>query len=144
MLYRFTRIQKIILILFFYSIIFTISFQLFKYSLEFNNSAIVALINFLQTWNLMLVGFLFFQAFKYVRMPSKFYKKKKYETEKYFKFLGVNIFRLILINSFFRHLNNRVYLKGRPKEYLLKLIEETKQYETSYIISCILFFIINA
>ena len=125
MLYRFTHIQKIILILFFYSIIFTISFQLFKYSLEVNNSASIALINFLQTWNLMLIGFLFFQAFKYVRMPSKFYEKKKYETEKYFRFLGVHIFWLILINSFFRHLNNRVYLKGRPKEYLLTFIEET-------------------
>lgn len=135
MLYRFTHIQKIILILFFYSIIFTISFQLFKYSLEVNNSASIALINFLQTWNLMLVGFLFFQAFKYVRMPSKYYEKKKYETEKYFKFLGVHIFRLILINSFFRHLNNRVYLKGRPKEYRLTFIEETKQSETSHIIS---------
>ncbi len=135
MLYRFTYIQKIILLLFFYSIIFTISFQLFKYSLEVNNSATIALINFSQTWNLMLVGFLFFQAFKYVRMPSKFYEKKKYETEKYFKFLGVYIFRLILINSFFRHLNSRVYLKGRPKEYLLTFIEETKQSETSHIIS---------
>ena len=135
MLYRFTYIQKIILLLFFYSIIFTISFQLFKYSLEVNNSATIALINFLQTWNLMLVGFLFFQAFKYVRMPSKFYEKKKYETEKYFKFLGVYTFRLILINSFFRHLNSRVYLKGRPKEYLLTFIEETKQSETSHIIS---------
>ena len=68
-------------------------------------------------------------------MPSKFYEKKKYETEKYFRFLGVHIFRLILINSFFRHLNNRVYLKGRPKEYLLTFIEETKQSETSHIIS---------
>jgi len=135
LLYRFTYIQKIILLLFFYSIIFTISFQLFKYSLEVNNSATIALINFSQTWNLMLVGFLFFQAFKYVRMPSKFYEKKKYETEKYFKFLGVYIFRLILINSFFRHLNSRVYLKGRPKEYLLTFIEETKQSETSHIIS---------
>ena len=135
MLYRFSHFQKIILLVFFYSIIFTISFKLFKYSLYSNNSISIALINFVQTWNLMLVGFLFFQAFKYVRMPSKFYEKKNYETDKYFKFLGVNIFRLILINSFFRHLNNRVYLKGRPKEYLLTYIEETKQSETSHIIS---------
>ena len=101
MLYRFSHFQKIILLVFFYSIIFTISFKLFVYSLYSNNSILIALINFIQTWNLMLVGFLFFQAFKYVRMPSKFYEKKNYETDKYFKFLGVNIFRLILINSFF-------------------------------------------
>lgn len=68
-------------------------------------------------------------------MPAKFYTQRKYETEKYFKFIGVNIFRLLLINSIFRHLNKRVYLKGRPKEYINTYLEETKQSETSHIIS---------
>ena len=76
MLYRFNFFQKVILLIIFYGIIFTISFYLFKYSLEINDSFQIILINFIQTWDLMLVGFLFFQAFKYVRMPSKFYIKK--------------------------------------------------------------------
>ena len=135
MLYRFNFFQKVVLLIIFYSIIFTISFYLFKYSLEVNDSFQIILINFIQTWDLMLVGFLFFQAFKFVRMPSKFYIKKNYESKNYFKYLGVNIFRLFLINSFFRHLNKRVYLKGRPKEYIFTYIEETKQSETSHIIS---------
>tara|TARA_B110000305_G_scaffold240981_1_gene313313 strand:- start:444 stop:923 length:480 start_codon:yes stop_codon:yes gene_type:complete len=95
----------------------------------------IILFNFLQVWDLMLVGFLFFQTFKYVRMPKSFYLQRQYETRKYFKYLGVNIFRFLLINSFFRHLNNRVYLKGKAKDYLLTFIEETKQSETSHIIS---------
>ena len=100
MLYRFNFFQKVVLLIIFYSIIFTISFYLFKYSLEVTDSFQIILINFIQTWDLMLVGFLFFQAFKYVRMPSKFYIKKNYESKNYFKYLGVNIFRLFLINSF--------------------------------------------
>ena len=135
MLYRFNFFQKVVLLIIFYGIIFTISFYLFKYSLGVNDSFQIILINFIQTWDLMLVGFLFFQAFKYVRMPSKFYIKKNYESKNYFKYLGVNIFRLFLINSFFRHLNKRVYLKGRPKEYIHTYLEETKQSETSHIIS---------
>lgn len=135
MLYRFNFFQKVIILIFLYSVIFTISFLLFKFSLEVNNSFQIILINFVQTWDLMLVGFLFFQAFKYVRMPRKFYEKKNYESKNYFNYLGVNFFRLLLINSFFRHLNKRVYLKGRPKEYIFTYIEETKQSETSHIIS---------
>jgi len=135
MLYRFNFFQKVIILIFLYSVIFTISFLLFKFSLEVNNSFQIILINFVQTWDLMLVGFLFFQAFKYVRMPRKFYEKKNYESKNYFNYLGVNVFRLVLINSFFRHLNKRVYLKGRPKEYIFTYIEETKQSETSHIIS---------
>jgi hypothetical protein len=135
MLYRFNFFQKVIILIFLYSVIFTISFLLFKFSLEVNNSFQIILINFVQTWDLMLVGFLFFQAFKYVRMPRKFYEKKNYESKNYFNYLGVNFFRLVLINSFFRHLNKRVYLKGRPKEYIFTYIEETKQSETSHIIS---------
>jgi len=83
MLYRFNFFQKVVLLIIFYGIIFTISFYLFKYSLEANDSFQIILINFIQTWDLMLVGFLFFQAFKYVRMPSKFYIKKNYESKNY-------------------------------------------------------------
>ena len=135
MFYKLNFHQKIIALCVLYAIVFSISFYLFKFSIEAISSWEVVLFNFLQVWALMLVGFLFFQTFKYVRMPKDFYLQRKYETKKYFKYLGVNIFRVLLINSFFRHLNNRVYLKGRAKDYLPAFIEETKQSETSHIIS---------
>ena len=135
MFYRLNFFQKTTTLCFLYAIVFSISFYLFKFSLEAINSWEIILLNFLQVWDLMLVGFLFFQTFKYVRMPANFYSQKKHESKKYFKYLGVNLFRLLLINSFFRHLNKRVYLKGKPKEYLITFIEETKQSETSHIIS---------
>ena len=135
MFYRLNFFQKTTTLCFLYAIIFSISFYLFKFSLEAINSWEIILLNFLQVWDLMLVGFLFFQTFKYVRMPANFYLQKKHESKNYFKYLGVNLFRLLLINSFFRHLNKRVYLKGKPKEYLITFIEETKQSETSHIIS---------
>lgn len=135
MFYKLNLYQKIIALCLLYTIVFSISFYLFKYSMETITSREIILFNFLQVWDLMLVGFLFFQTFKYVRMPKSFYLQRKYENKKYFKYLGVNLFRLLLINSFFRHLNNRVYLKGKAKNYLLTFIEETKQSETSHIIS---------
>ena len=135
MFYKLNLYQKIIALCLLYTIVFSISFYLFKYSMETITRREIILFNFLLVWDLMLVGFLFFQTFKYVRMPKSFYLRRKYETKKYFKYLGVNLFRLLLINSFFRHLNNRVYLKGKAKNYLLTFIEETKQSETSHIIS---------
>lgn len=135
MFYKLNFYQKITTLCLLYAIVFSMSFYLFKFSIQAITTWEIILFNFLQVWDLMLVGFLFFQTFKYVRMPSKFYLQRKYETKKYFKYMGVNIFRLLLINSFFRHLNNRVYLKGRAKDYLLTFIEETKQSETSHIIS---------
>ena len=135
MFYRLNFFQKITTLCLLYAIVFSISFYLFKFSIEATSSWEIILFNFLQVWDLMLVGFLFFQTFKYVRMPENFYLKKKYETKKYFKYLGVNLFRLLLINSFFRHLNNRVYLRKKAKDYIVIFIEETKQSETSHIIS---------
>ena len=135
MFYKLNLYQKIIALCLLYTIVFSISFYLYKFSMEAITSREIILFNFLQVWDLMLVGFLFFQTFKYVRMPKSFYLQRQYENRKYFKYLGVNIFRFLLINSFFRHLNNRVYLKGKAKDYLLTFIEETKQSETSHIIS---------
>ena len=135
MFYKLNLYQKIIALCLLYTIVFSISFYLYKFSMEAITSRKIILLNFLQVWDLMLVGFLFFQTFKYVRMPKSFYLQRQYENRKYFKYLGVNIFRFLLINSFFRHLNNRVYLKGKAKDYLLTFIEETKQSETSHIIS---------
>ena len=94
MFYKLNFYQKVITLCLLYAIVFSISFYLFKFSLQAIKSWEIILFNFLQVWDLMLVGFLFFQTFKYVRMPNNFYLQRKYETKKYFKYLGVNIFRL--------------------------------------------------
>ena len=74
MFYRLNFFQKTTTLCFLYAIVFSISFYLFKFSLEAINSWEIILLNFLQVWDLMLVGFLFFQTFKYVRMPVGYYK----------------------------------------------------------------------
>ena len=137
MFYRFSFIQKVVLLFFCYTVIGITCFFLFKISLSFDNTISILLIQFIQSWNLMLIGFLFFQAFKYYRFPKKFYQSKKFETKLFYKLLGVTFYRSFLVNSFFRHLNNRVYLKGRPKKYLIQFMEETKQSETSHVFSMI-------
>ena len=130
---------KITVLLSLYIVVFFIEFWLFTFTLEQSNHSIVsvALMTFLQCWNLMLVGFLFFQTFKYVRLPNGFYKKLPFETSAYFKFMGVDFFREVLVNSFFRRLNNRVYLKDRGEEYYKIFHEETRQSETSHWFSLI-------
>mgnify|MGYP001307064867 CR=1 FL=1 len=137
MFYRFNFIQKVILLFLCYSVISIICSILFSVSLSFTNTFSIFLIQFIQSWNLMLIGFLFFQAFKYYRFPKIFYQAKKFETPLFYKLLGVNLYRSFLINSFFKYLNSRVYLRGRPKIYLQQFIEETKQSETSHIFSMI-------
>lgn len=107
------------------------------YYLSLSNDAFWCVIafTFVQVWNIMLTGFLFFQTFKYLRLPPIYYLKRRFENDLFFNVLGVPAFRYILVNSFFKRLNNRVYLKGRRKGYLKVFLEETKQSETSHLIS---------
>lgn len=130
---------KIILLLALYAIVFILEYWIFTLSLQQINPSVVsaAIMTFLQCWILMLVGFLFFQTFKYSRLPKFFYQSLSFETPTYFKWMGVDLFRVILINSFFRRLNNRVYLKDRGEEYLRVFHEETKQSETSHFFSLV-------
>ena len=137
MFYRFNYWQKIILLSVLYFFILLFAYYLFKISLSENRFLYIFGINLIQGWNLVLTGFLFFQSFKYFRLSEKFYERKKLETKIFFKIMGVGIFRLFLINSPFRYLNNRVYLRGKSKDYLKTFIEETKQSETSHLISMI-------
>lgn len=134
MFYRFNRWQKVIILCLLYIIILLICYLLFLQSLSEKNIEIILYV-FIQTWNLMLIGFFFLQAFKYFRLPQNYYQKIKIESATLYKIFGVNLFRIVLINSFFRHLNKRVYLKGKSTEYLKVFVEETKQSETSHIIS---------
>lgn len=110
---------------------------LYHYSLSVENVYALIGLAFVQTWWLILVGFLFFQTFKYVRLPKKMYTRKKYETDLFFQLFGLDLFRKALINSFFRHLNPRVYLKGRGDEYFRVFHKETEQSETSHLFSLI-------
>ena len=137
MLYRFSFKQKIGLLSILYLLIAVIGYSIVEVSLSLTNTYYLIALNFIQSWNIILVGFLFFQAFKYFRLPLKYYSRKKLDSSFIYKILGVPLFRLVLINSFFRHLNKRVYLKGKSKDYVQVFIEETKQSETSHLISMI-------
>lgn len=134
MFYRFNRWQKVIILCLLYILISLICYLLFLQSISEKNIEIILYV-FIQIWNLMLIGFFFLQAFKYFRLPQNYYQKIKIESATLYKIFGVNLFRIVLINSFFRHLNKRVYLKGKSTEYLKVFVEETKQSETSHIIS---------
>jgi hypothetical protein len=84
---------------------------------------------------LMLYGFFFFQVFKYFRFPKSYYAIKKIETITLYHSLGVTNFQKILVNSFMRHANPRVYLKGHPRDYILTYYSETKQSESAHVIA---------
>jgi hypothetical protein len=132
-----------------YAVVYFLAVYFYKSSLHYEQWWLGIVLNFAQAWNLILTGFLFFQTFKYVRLPKNYYLKRRFETEIFFRFLGVPGFRYILVNSFFKQLNKRVYLKGRTKDYIKVFKEETRQSETSHLISLLFtlivqyFYIIN-
>ena len=94
------------------------------------------MLSFLLFFGSMAYGFFYFQAFPAHRLPANYYQKKAIETKFLYSVLGVELFRRFLINSPFRKLNQRVYLKGR-KDYIAIFLEETKRSETSHIIGLI-------
>jgi hypothetical protein len=100
-------------------------------------------LSFLLFFGSMAYGFFYFQAFPSHRLPTNYYLKKSIETEFFYTVLGVELFRGFLINSPFRRLNQRVYLKGR-KDYIAVFLEETKRSETSHIIGLIIGIIFTA
>lgn len=90
---------------------------------------------FALVWVLMLVGFFFYQTYKRVYLPKKYYSPKRYENARFYERLGILFFQYCLVNSFFRYMNPRVYLKQKGRQYLELFYYETKQSETSHIIS---------
>jgi len=143
MLQHYSLINKVFILTALYFVVGFTAYLLCSVLFSSENIFTTLAVNFLLCWDLMLVGFFFFQAFKYIRFPSSFYEKRKIETELWFKLLGVQIFRIVLINSFFKKLNTRVYLKGRGKAYYKIFIEETKQSETSHMFSFLATFILQ-
>ena len=134
---------KIPILLVCYSLVYLLAVYFYHLSLSNDVWWWVLVFNFLQAWNLILTGFLFFQTFKYQRLPSAYYDKRSFETDRFFIFLGVPAFRYVLVNSFFKRLNKRVYLRGRSKDYIKVFSEETKQSETSHLISLLITLIVQ-
>lgn len=138
MFQKYNLFKKILILLFLIiGVFFTLRF-LIKYSLGINLPLIKIGLALIESLIFVLAMFLFFQTFKYFRFPKLFYAKRIYENEIFFNIIGVPIYRKVLIGSFVRHMNPRVYLKGRDREYLAVFIEETKQSETSHFIALIL------
>jgi hypothetical protein len=125
------------------STLFALSCAIWIYCFEQARSSILvaALLEFILTWNLIFGAFVFYQTFKYFRLPKRFYRQLPFEKTAFFRRIGVLQFRKILINSFFRHLNPRVYVRKRSRDEFLRLIEETKQAETSHLLSGLVTFI---
>lgn len=90
-------------------------------------------LNFILFFGTMAYGFFYFHAFPLHRISSSYYRSKEIESLRLYRALGVEWFRKRLINSPFKKLNQRVYLKGR-KAYIQVFHEETKRSETSHLI----------
>ena len=128
------NIYKVILLTVVYVVLILVSELLFRYSLTLSTWWELFGVSFLISFLTMAFGYFYFQIFKFHRIWKSYYAKKNFESLPLFRRLGVDYFRLFLIKSPFRYLNQRVYLKGR-KGYYDKFIEETKQSETSHILS---------
>ena len=115
-----------------------ISYLLYKRLIVETSMFLSTVILFCITWSIIFFAFMIFQTFKYFRFPMYCCKKRKLESELFFKSIGVPVFRKILINSFFRYLNRRVYLKGKKGDRFVQFMEETKQSETSHFISLVI------
>ena len=129
--------QKLVLITLLYLVVILLEYWIHSICLKTNIKLLELVLTLIECCVLMLTGFFYFQTFKYHRLWKTYYRKRKFETTSYFKFLLVPVFQFILINSFMRHINPRVYLKGRKRDYIKILYEETKQSETAHIISLI-------
>jgi hypothetical protein len=126
---------KPFVLLFVYSILYFLTLFFIKSILQTNNVFIEILGAFALVWNLMLVGFFFYQTYKKVYLPKRYYSPKKFENALFYERLGILFFQYCLVNSFFKYMNPRVYLKKRGRQYLELFYNETKQSETSHIIS---------
>lgn len=129
---------KIMIVLFAFIVSSVISYLLYKRLIVETNMFFSTVILFCIAWAIIFFAFMIFQTFKYFRFPNNYYVKRKMESELFFKSIGVPLFRKLLINSFFKYLNRRVYLKGKKGDRFIKFIEETKQSETSHFISLVI------
>lgn len=127
--------QKIVLLILFWTLITLGGYGFYCFTSFLENPFLILLKAYFEVFLLMLSGFSLFQIFKYLRLPKCYYERKNMETANYFKYLMVQPYQYILVHSFMRHANPRVYLKGKGRAYLKVFHEETKQSETSHIVS---------
>jgi hypothetical protein len=120
-----------------WSILTVISFFLSEACKLTTNFFLLFPLTFLLYFGTMAYGFFYFHAFPTHRISPSYYRKKKIESLEFYKTLGVEFFRNRLINSPFKKLNQRVYLKGR-KDYIAVFLEETKRSETSHLIGLLI------
>lgn len=125
---------KILILITVYTFLSILSYKLLNY--DSHGLLEKFCLSFVLIWVMILYGFVFFQLFKYFRLPKFVYRKRKFETKLWFRLMGVDLFQFFLVNSFFKYLNPRVYVKGR-KSYIKIFHEETKQAETSHVFSII-------
>lgn len=135
MFLKLNLVLKIILLISIWSLLLIISRYLFNLSNSKSNYFLQIISVLGLCLDLMLSGFFLYQIFKDVRFPSFVYKIRRFETEKLYRLLGVELYQFILINSFMRYGNPRVYLKGKGREYIKIYHEETKQSEGSHYIA---------
>ena len=120
-----------------WSILTVISFFLSEACKLTTNFFLLFPLTFLLYFGTMAYGFFYFHAFPTHRISPSYYRKKKIESLEFYRTLGVEFFRNRLINSPFKKLNQRVYLKGR-KDYIAVFLEETKRSETSHLIGLLI------
>jgi len=128
-------VLKIILLICIWGLLLLISIYLFNLSISYVNYFLKSVSILGLCLDLMLSGFFLYQIFKDIRFPAFVYKIRRFETEKLYRLLCVELFQFILINSFMRYGNPRVYLKGKGREYIKIYHEETKQSEGSHYIA---------
>lgn len=128
-------VLKIILLICIWGLLLLVSIYLFNLSISYVNYFLKLVSILGLCLDLMLSGFFLYQIFKDIRFPAFVYKIRRFETEKLYRLLGVELFQFILINSFMRYGNPRVYLKGKGREYIKIYHEETKQSEGSHYIA---------
>jgi len=133
---------KFVFVFIFWLILALIDYYLLCITLIEDNLYFLLGLNFILYFSSMAYGFFYFKAFPNHRINIKYYLKNNFETIKFYRFVGVELFRKIIINSVFKKLNQRVYLKGRIS-YLFTFIEETKRSETSHLIGLFIGIILN-
>lgn len=127
---------KIIILSIIFSILTVILYISYTYSFA-SNVAFGMVMDLAVSLTVLLYAFFFFQTYKKLRVHKGYYERRSFERPSFFKKLGVPIYRYILINSFVRHFNPRVYFKGKTREYIKTYHEETKIAETCHIVALI-------
>lgn len=95
-------------------------------------------LSFVLCWIIIGFSWLFFQTFKFFRFHSDYYRIRRFENLRLYSVLLTKQFQTVLVNSFFKYLNKRVYLKGRKRDYIKVYYTETKQAETSHVFSIVI------